>query len=213
MVYSLKQLETSYHVSKQLDLAQFIQHGSNSGIVFSKWNQSITRKSRDPPRRHICNICLRTFPQIRHRASSVFCLQRGVEYRPSDSFLFCLNRRLVGCWEQPPEQNFAMSVIYIWHVQQQPTAVQISDERGTTDEAVHTHTHWHEHVSPFCDVRIAKEPFDWTGSFYRFDRTDSQSLCESHDSKVATFFALKYIVPRIFQKIHKSVSLFIFIHL
>lgn len=139
MVYSLKQLETSYHVSKQLDLDQFIQHGSNSRIEFSKRNQSITRKSRDPPRRHICNICLRTFPQIRHRASSVFCLQRGVEYRPSDSFLFCLNRRLVGCWEQPPEQNFPMSVIYIWHVQQQLTAVQISDE-GVWLTRQRTHT-------------------------------------------------------------------------
>lgn len=142
MVYSLKQLETSYYVSKQLDLAQFIQHESNSRIEFSKWNQSITRKSRDPPRQHICNICLRTFPQIRHRASSVFCLQHGVEYRPSDSFLFCLNRRLVGCWEQPPEQNFAMSVIYIWHVQQQLTAVQISDEGvRLTRQCTHTHTH------------------------------------------------------------------------
>lgn len=99
------------------------------GLIIGPVSAATSRASPTGPR-HVCDICifLRTFPQTRHRASSVFCLQRGEEYRPSDSFLFRLKRRL-GCWAQPPEQNFAMSIIYNWHVLQQLTAAQFTDEK------------------------------------------------------------------------------------
>ncbi len=137
---------------------------------------------RDPPR-HICDTCLRTFPQTRHRASSVFCLQFRVEYRPSDSFLFRLKRRLAGFWEQPPEQNFVRSIIYIWHVQQQLR----SDEeiwRGSPYTDINTSV-----LSGMSESRrnCSFEPV----LFYWFDWADSQSFCESREFKGRQWTSLK----------------------
>lgn len=125
-----------------------------------------SRASLSGPR-HVCEFCifLRTFPQTRHRASSVFCLQRGVEYRPSDSFLFRLKRRL-GCWAQPPEQIFAMSIIYNWHVPQQLTAEQFNDESRSLTRL------WLKMSYTSFGLCPIRELFAWTGSF---GRTDTQS--------------------------------------
>lgn len=138
---------------------------------------------RDPPPRHIWDICLRTFPQTRHRASSVFCLQFRVEYRPSDYFLFRLKRRLAGFWAQPPEQNFVRSIIYIWHVQQQLRS-DAEVWRGSPYTDINTSV-------LVGDVRFAKELFIWTGSFYWFDWADSQSFCESREFKERLLTSMK----------------------
>lgn len=167
--------------------SSLLQHGS---IDTSKWNETAAAcPGRDTDHwcdyrpgicptgpRHVCDICifLRTFPQTRHRASSVFCLQRGVEYRPSDSFLFRLKRRL-GCWAQPPEQNFAMSIIYNWHVLQQLTAAQFTDEklwRGSASKVPTLPRHTScaanrssEPVRSIGPIRRACESNRW-GAFY-----------------------------------------------